>query len=266
MRSFLTLALLTSFTAFAGEIIFDGSDASAWTGPVAKTDGQGLSAPAGNRIFSRKSFAIKPAKTIRISGEFRYVGKPAGESALLCFGFKPMSKDGIVIASVNINPDRNAAMTQTAADVSRGDSEVIVKNAATWKKLSKYAYIAFFVKKDFSDLPNRKLSARVKQVVPREDGSCAVTLLSPLKFDVPAGTDVRVHNDSSTYIYTGSRGYAKLTPEWKTFSDTIKGMRPGAGSQNWWAGTTAANVVFFASGLKSDDRIEFRNIKVEILD
>lgn len=266
MRTFLTLALLTAYTAFAGEVLFDGADASAWPKTVGKAENGAFSIAAGQRLFSLKSFEIKPEKTIKISGEFRYAGEIGEKPVLLCFGFKPMSRDGAVIASVNVNPDSNAAMVKTAADASKGDTMVIVKDAATWNSLSKYAYLAFFARKDFSDLPNRKLSARVKQVTPRKDGTCAVELLAPLKFDVPAGTEVRVHNDSSTYIYAGSQGYAKLAADWKLLSGTIKGARPGAGARNWWMGTTAANVVFFANGPKLDGRVEFRNVKVEIVD
>lgn len=266
MRTFLSLTLLASFTAFASEILFDGSEASAWPGIVGKTEDGSFSVPAGKRVFSSNSFKIQPDKTTRISGEFRYVSAAGEKSGPLCFGFKPMSKDGIVIASVNVNPDSNTVMAQTAIDASRGDSTVIVKNASTWKKLSKYAYLAFYAKEDLSDLPNRKLSSKVKQVTLREDGTIAVELRSPLKFDVPAGTGVRVHNDSSTFIYTGSQGYFKLAGEWKVLSGTIKGFRPGAGIRSWWMGTTSANVVFFANGHKPDDRIEFRKIKVETLD
>ena len=265
MKSVLVMLMLAASVTFAGEVLLEANDAAAWPGKVKAVADNAFAVPATNRTISVNSIKVDAEKTIRISGEFRFPGTVEKGAALLYFGFRPMAEDGKVINALNINQAAKTALTELAAPAAKGDTKLIVKDASTWTKLTKYYRIAFFVNADFSDMPNYKLSPIPKTVTAKEDGTYLVELHGPLAFDAPAGTALRMHTDSSNFIYSGSAG-GKLTPEWQTFSGTIKGMRPGAGNRFWWKGSHMAQVVFFAHGARISGNLEFRNIKVEIAD
>ena len=267
MRKLLPLLLAVAFCAFAGEIILDATKADAWSARVKPVEGDVLTTPSATHTISVASFAVDPAKPVKLSGEFRFVGKMEKGPVNFCFGFRPLMENGKVISAASINYISKAyALTETTADAAKGDMKIILKDTSTWKRLNKYARLAFDAKPDYSDMPNFKLSNTISKVTPQEDGTYLVEFTKALDFDVPAGTTVRVQCDSSTYIYTASTGNNKVTEEWKSYSGIIKGMQPGAVPKAWWMGTAKANVVFFTHGSGHSGKLEFRNIKVETVD
>ena len=267
MRKLLPLLLAVAFCAFAGEIILDATKADAWSNRVKPAEGDVLTTPSATHTVSVASFDVDPAKPVKLSGEFRFVGKMEKGPVNFCFGFRPLTAEGRVISPSTINYiSRAFALTETTAAAAKGDTKIVLKDTSTWKKLNKYARLAFDAKPDFSDMPNFKLSNFITKVTPQEDGTSLVDFAKPLDFDVPAGTTVRVQCDSSTYIYTASTGNNKVTEEWKSYSGIIKGMQPGAVPKAWWMGTAKANIVFFTHGPGHSGKLEFRNVKVETVD
>ena len=131
-----------------------------------------------------------------------------------------------------------------------------------------YQFIAFNAKKNLSDLPNFDLSPKIKKNSARKnsDGTLRVTLSEPLKSAYPAGTSVRLHSADAMHIYAAGKN-AMLTDQWQELSGVISGEAVrGAVSDQWWHGTKSAGVIFrYAGKAIPDGVIEFRNIKVELL-
>ena len=89
--------------------------------------------------------------------------------------------------------------TALARPTAMDDTVLSLKAPGGWKPEGGRAYVvAFEAKADESDLPNPKVSTRIKSIV-REGDILKITLTKPLFAEFPAGTPVRLHYDFSFY-------------------------------------------------------------------
>ena len=235
------------------------SKAADLTVPKFVTEADGVLSVKGNKyLLSRKLVKIDPAKKYQISGEFRTA---AGPSGLVYLGFAPCDAKGNITQSRAVNTVANT-QTEVAEDAKKGSTTIKVKNASKWNKTSKYSWMVFGAKDDFSDLPNQNAVSTVPQSCKQDGDVWEFTLKTPLKADIAAGTKVRQQLDGSSYMY--SAGAFKVGDKWIARKGIAAGMaKNGNPSNKFWPGTVTARIVILVLGAKNDTVTEFRNIKVE---
>ena len=209
-------------------------------------------------LYSKQAIKVDPARKYRISGDFCLNG---GKPVLLFFGFVPYDKNKVQILP-NAVFGNNKTLTAVAEDAKKGDKVIKVKDASKWDVKSVHSYIVFNAAEDYSDMPNRN---SVHTVAPnaRQAGKVwEITLKTPLKADIAAGTAVRQHFDAGTYIYAA--GSFKTVGVWKTRTGTISGIAAsGAPANKFWKGTDTVRVLILALNGDKQSETEFKNIKVE---
>ena len=223
---------------------------------ISKAD-DALSAKGTSYLFSAKSFALDPAKKYQISGEFSQKG---GKQVTLYFGFAPYDANGRPVDARKVNVNKNS-LTEVAEDAKKGDKVIKVKDASKWNTKTKYSFVTFGAKEDFSDLPNGNQHATTAPNARQNGEVWEITLKNPLTKDIAAGTAVRQHFDGASYIYTA--GYCKLTDQWVTRKGIISGIAPFGNVWNkMWKGTEKVKVLILLLGGDADSEVLFRNIKV----
>ena len=217
----------------------------------------------GNNIslLSKEFITINPAKKYRISGEFK--AKEGTPAAGIIMGFAPFDQTGKPIRTSEYNVIADS-MTEIAAAALPGSKTIVVGNAAKWDAKSPYTVVAFNAVDDFSDLPNRDTVSIAPNGIKMRDGVWEITLSSPLKKAVPAGTKVRQQRGGDTYI---NRIHRKMTGQWIAVSGVVSGFTKNSHSSlKFWPGTAKVRIaITFVRGSK-ESVTEFRNIKVEELD
>ena len=213
---------------------------------------------AYTNLFSKEVIKVDPAKKYRISGEFCLKG---GKPVALFFGFVPYDKNKVQIIP-NTVLGNNTTLTTVAEDAKKGDKVIKVKDASKWNVKSQYSYIVFNAAEDYSDLPNRNSVRTVAPNAKQAGEVWEITLKTPLKADIAAGTAVRQQFDGGTYIYTA--GFFKTVGVWKTRTGTISGIAAsGAPSNKFWKGTETVRVLILAINGDKQSETEFKNVKVE---
>lgn len=147
---------------------------------------------------------------------------------------------------------RMGTYTELTAAANKGDSVLKITDGSKWFKHQKFS-VAFYAKKDYTDLPNINLSHLGINAVDKIDSHWEVKLKHPLKKSYPAGTKVRMHRSGRYYI----RGMSKVTVpnEWKDFSFQLKGIRKlferpsGKGPKKFWYGTAYVGVKIIVRGV-----------------
>lgn len=213
-------------------------------------------------IFS-KPIPVDPEKSYTLSGEFRIFN---AQSPIKGFNFAFQPRDAanrsIFVHEVFVVPDSPIGIL--ADDVLDGDTEIFIEGVS-WEIPYAHWVVAFDVKEDMSDLPNRNCSPRIIKgnSVLRED-VLQLQFSRPLQGSYPKGTKVRLHSDGPTYQYVAQG--AQPGEEWVKWSGVIRGMHPAGkiGPDKWYQGTKSANIIFrcFDAGM-TGATFEFRNIQVE---
>lgn len=213
---------------------------------------------AFTNLFSKQVIKIDPAKKYRISGEFCLKG---GKPVSLTLGFIPYDKNKIQVFT-NTVLGNNKTLTTVAEDAKKGDKVIKVKDASKWNVTSPYSYIVFNAAEDYSDLPNRSVIHTVAPNAKQAGEVWEITLKTPLKADIAAGTAVRQHFDGGTYIYT--TGFFKTGSDWKTRTGTISGIvASGTAPNKFWKGTETVRVLILALNGDKESETEFKNVKLE---
>ena len=153
-------------------------------------------------------------------------------------------------------------LTELASDFSRGDNELIVKDASTWKT-GNYL-VAFEAKEDASDLPNTKLTRPgIAKVEKKPNGTWLVELKSPeMKVDAKKGSKVRVHYQSNTWNTIDTKWIAKgIVTEYRGIFTGIANPYPQP--RMFWPGTKKFGVVFFTSGLDKGESLTISELSLK---
>lgn len=164
---------------------------------VIEVDGEKVftAPPKSYSTYYLEKIKVDPAKKYRVSVKLKQSGdKPA----LVYIGFIPYDAKGRIIFPWYVNSIKGSA-TVLAADAAKGAKSITVKDAAAWKK-GKYDFVAFNTKDDMSDMPNRETEKISK--IEKTGDVYTISLRKPLGKAYSAGTKVRQHRSSATYIYT----------------------------------------------------------------
>ena len=233
-----------------------------WDGKIKyKTTEGKLSAVVDNKadIVSPKFIPVKAGERYILSGSFKSLGKTPSK---VYYGFICYDKGKRQIDTFHSNVILDSATTLAEA-CKKGDKELMIKANNKWQK-GNYA-VAFNVKDNFSDLPNREVVYKIIKVVPRCE-NMKVQLSKALKKDYPAGTKVRMHTSAhGTYIYTAVCG-AVIPKSWKAYEGSVTLGKPGQiGWQYLRPGTAFVKVIILPNYNKgNDERLAFKDLKLVI--
>lgn len=257
----LSMSLLTSLLA-AEDIIKNFNDE--WDGAkkleIEKIDGKEVITIEGDeRIFSKKFYPAALGKTYTLSGNFRSLGK---NPSRLFFGFDCYDKNKKYIYPENSNIITDSE-TVLVKDCKIGDKEIYIKSNSKWRK---NCYVAFNVKKDYSDLPNFSTRLKVKKIE-TEDDMMKLVLSSALHKAYSVGTKIRAHvNTFGPHVYTVRRGAGIPFGKWQLCKDSAQLAAPGqAGWKYLQTGTAYFKILILVNyGKKKDEKLALMDIKLEI--
>ena len=186
----------------------------------------------GRAMLTTAKFAVDPAKTYTVQVEAS-AKHPDGKASWILVGFDVFDKDGKQITSAHVGALKGT-QTTVAEDAPKGATVIKLKDASKYRKPA--AVLAFDAKEDFSDLPNYNISPAIKNIAKQGD-VWEITLSSPLKTDIKAGTAVREHGQAG-YLYTFTPS-VKAEPVARTSS--VNGIaQSGWGGGKWPAGAATA--------------------------
>ena len=202
-------------------------------------------------FWTKKMFTPEAGKKYRVSAEIRTDSK--GRMPGVCLAVVYFNDKGKFIWTREYMAVPNS-FTELAKPVVMTDTILTLKAPAwKWEKNKTYV-VAFEAKADESDLPNAKVSTRIKSIV-QKSNNLKITLSKPLYAEFPAGTKVRLHYDYSFYQpCPDGQFYNFPTPEWKKCGGSfkipagIKHFRPA--------------VIYYDSAKDTDKSFELRNFKL----
>ncbi|MBE6405669.1 MAG: hypothetical protein E7040_06580 [Lentisphaerae bacterium] len=197
--------------------------------------------------------AIDPNAGYELTIKVKYVGKKKG----ITFGGGFMTNVGS--SQVFCHPE---TITELAEDFTKGDNELIVKDASKWKK-GRFM-VAFDAKDDASDLPNRKLTrAGIVDIKKQANGTWLVEMKSPeMKLEAKKGTKVRVHYQSNTWNTIDTKWIK--SNEVFTYKGTFTGVaKPYPQANKFWPGTKGFGIVFFTGGLQKGEYLVISEITLK---
>lgn len=201
------------------------------------------------QVLSKEFIPIDTSKTYVVTGWFKSTGKAPSHVYL---GVAPFDEKKQPIRPYHVFCI--AGTETTLAEACKPEDTVLkIANGAKWKTVP-YACVAFDVDDSgqLKDLPNRNLSNTAVpgfgvENVEDKGGYWAVQLKTKCGRAYPAGTKVREHISSATYIYSAaSRKPVPLA--WTEFKGQIKGVAKGDLPMNqWWPGTKYAKLLILAN-------------------
>lgn len=200
---------------------------------------------------------VDPAKKYRLSGKFRLVNPPAEKAGKLKFGIQTYDKNKRPIQPEHTTVINRTATTLVAA-AEYGQSSVTVADGKTWRIVPNFSYIAFNVKDDFSDLPNRSTVA-ITAVKMQPDGKAVLELKEPLREFYAPGTKVRMHHRLAAFLYGGALNKV-LSGEFQDISGEFTGEQRGFSHNAFRQGTAFIQVVVMLEG---NGTLEFKEVKFE---
>lgn len=196
---------------------------------------------------------IDPNASYELTIKIKYNGNRSGIS----FGGGFMTNVGS--SHVFCQPE---TLTELAADFTKGDNEIIVKDASKWK--TGRFMVAFDAKEDASDLPNRKLTkVGITKVEKQTDGTWLVEMKSPeMKLEAKKGSKVRVHYQANTWNTIDTKWIKK--GEIVEYKGTFDGVAaPYPQPKKFWPGTKQFGLVFFTSSLKAGESYTISEITLK---
>lgn len=250
-----------SICAVSAAEVFSAKTAADFTKRANITCKNGVyTAKGGFTLYSAKPIAIDPAKKYRISADVKAV---SGTSGHIYLGFKPHDAKNRWIYPGSINAIAGTD-TELAAPAKKGDKVIKVKNCAKWNAKTPYSRVAFNAKANYADLPNFDVPhSLAKNGIVKKGNIWEVTMRRPLTKAYPAGTKVRQHTDSATYIYARVVGKIAAGKTVKMTAVVSKTAKSGVTGSMFWPGTKKAYILVMHSCGKNTPVIELKNVKVE---
>lgn len=244
-----------------GKILFD-SNKNKFSGKinnVSKSSPDIIYTVKGARIIQSADFLpVKTDKIYELSGAFRSADK---ESAKFYFGYIPYTGAKVFIPGQAVNYVSETETELVKACASK-DTVIYVKNAAHWV-ISKISCVAFNIDSSGgkSDLPNFNLSGLGIDKIKKSDNSCEISLSEPVGRNFPAGTKVREHVNSWTYIYNAA-SESMVGTEWMNFSGLIGSSDSKCIIDKFYPETKYVKMVIFADERTPAAALQFKNIKL----
>jgi len=224
-------------------------------------------------ILSNNLIPIDELRNYQLEGWFKSIGTT---NSILYFGFAPYDGNKEFISRNTVNPILGTE-TELYESILEGQNIVKINSCKDasgnikWISNSLYEHMAFNIKDNYEDLPNRDLS-NIDIIGVTDFGSyCEVKFKTSVGKSYPAGTRVREHAWSENYIYCGAGG-AIIPNTWTKYpiiasNCNVKGIRAAGsncGYEVWWKGTKYAKVLMLAnygSGSDTNYKTVFDNIK-----
>ncbi|MFA6104844.1 MAG: hypothetical protein WCV67_20695 [Victivallaceae bacterium] len=227
--------------------------------PAAK-DGNAVVLKGNGIVFSKGTISVDPAKTYQVSGSFKAV--PGSKAGRFYLGVQPLNSDNVWIAPSQVN-----AVAGTDAELAEPckpeDKVIKIKGGKGWEQ-GQYYFIAFNTDNSgsYSDLPNSALSSMGFARVENKGDVTEITLNDSCGKEFPAGTKVRVHRDSATFMYIDSASNAPAPAEWTEFKGVFKGENPfGVKTGVWYKGTRNARIILL--GVSPELELMFKDVTLE---
>ena len=211
-------------------------------------------------LFGSKSFDVDPAK--KISFKLTVSGK-LEKNARVYVGFNLMDAKGRgyqAIAWQGIT----TSFTQLTRAAKKGDTVIYVKNGGAWSTAST-VYIALNAKEDGSDLPNTKIAMNNIKTKVKKGDEWEMTLKTPLKVDIAAGTNVRQHI-AGGYYYCAIKDI-KPTDKEVVLTGAVQGFAKTVGGfngKNWPIGVKKVNFLIWADWGKTGAVLNFKDASLVV--
>ena len=251
--------------AFAAPETINLMDKNVWEHKyMMRTPEEGLLRISGMYCIRLKTPAkLDAAKKYTIRGKVKLgENSPVTEMSV---GFTLLDKTGRTMPLNNFWAIKDSHAQLTGA-VKNGDTVIKIKaeNPKVWRPVPGWA-VMFQAQKDLSDLPNEKTSADLAKVEKNADGTQTVTLKSPVKYDLPAGTQIRLCSGYS--IYFNLYKMKPVTSEWQDFNVSISGeqLPPGIfNGKKFPAGVDSIRLFIMVNWLNKKATTEFKDMVMEI--
>lgn len=209
-------------------------------------------------VSSIPMLKIEPAAQYIYEFEFKGPENPSRPLKITA-SVTSYDKDRKIIQSYNV-----LSFAGSEAKLSReakpGDKELWLKDAEKWKSDSWFS-IAFNVKDNYADLPNRDVMNSNIRKIETVGNEQKITLKTPMKKAYPADTCVRQHVWSGdAVVFT-----APVTSKWTKKSGTVTGLI-GANpyeTGRFWHGAAYFRPSFAVHPV-TDDRIQIRNVRITV--
>ena len=237
-------ALLFTGCAAQKELVVDQTNPKKWSGKVefsteyARNNGPCfvLYGRYPTALIYNEYIRINPAKTYIFKVKFRSLDAALPASAYMGFELFDAQKRKLQYCHVVHTGLKHSEVVSAK----KGDKFMIVKMIPDFHKI-KNLRVAFNAKEDYSDIPNRDLSAACTKVEKMADGNLRLELRGALAKDYPAGTKVRFHTPYSPPMYYLTSGWMPAG-EGKECTVVLSGIsdKPGAPSKQFWKGAVYA--------------------------
>lgn len=216
-------------------------------------------------VFGKKYFEIDPAKKYT----FKYTIENKSDIPFATYvGLNFVDKDGKGYPFWSWQCNTKSA-TEVIADAKKGDTEIKVKNGASWI-ISGVTAICKDVAADYSDMPtpaNKLVPGYVTKKAKDADG-WILTLSAPLKSDIAKGTVIRQHYHSGYYYLPNSTPAKIGAKQSRTFITTISGYAKNSerfNAKNFPIGAKKFHILFLSdyANTKADVVIKDATLTIE---
>jgi hypothetical protein len=223
-----------------------------------KNDSQAMSIATKTFIFtsSKNYYKVDPKKKYRLSGKFKLQSPIPKKAGKLKFGIQTFDKFKRPILSEQTTTINNSTSTLLAA-AEYGQRSVKIAHNKRWILVPNFSYIAFNVKDDYSDLPNRSVVAIA--AIEKQDNYTEIIFKEPLREFFPAKSKVRLHQRLASFLYGGALN-KPLSDEYVAFSGIFTGEQRGNLNNIFRKGTQFVQLIVMLEG---QGTLIFKDIKFE---
>jgi hypothetical protein len=223
-------------------------------------------------VTSKELIPIDLSKKYYLSGWFKSFGT-AGQSKIY-FGFAPYDINKEPISPQYVKSILNTE-TVLCTNINAADKTIYIKNASNWETYESsgytvyYDHVAFNIRLDFTDLPNKDLSSQnitTKQKFAScpagtptcpSTGECwSITFNTNVGKAYSEGIPIREHKSGAGYMYSAASS-VNVPPAWtenKTTSPVQGESQSDTTTAKWWHGTKYATILILANhGQSSGD-------------
>ena len=188
-------------------------------------------------FWTTQMFKHDPAKKYKISAEVMTESQQPYPSFI--FGVVFFDDKGRFIYTKEYVTAPNG-FTELAKPMEPSDTVITIKKPAGFKKHRSWHYVlAFEAMEDKSDLPNAKVTTRIKKMDITPE-TITLTVDKPTFASYPAGTKVRLHYDLAFYHPINlNKFYENPTANWRTITASmeipkgVKGFKPAIIYYDW---------------------------------
>ena len=252
----LVILVFSSFGVFAENKVFDKLDD--FTSNIKLTaQNKIFSATGTGRVYSKEVFYIEPDATYNLKITAK---KKQGSPDFLChIGFVLYDEGMVELQPVFYRAEYNTEC-KLQENVKANSNVIVVNKPKYFPKdiLKRYWYVAFDIKPNHQDLPNRNVLA-IKKVEELSDNKVKITLQGKIIKDYPVNSPVRFHSPGPL-MYSLINGQ-RLDYNWKNYSVNVKGISKHQGLKTFWKDAAFMKIVIVNSARTLD-----RNLLMEYKD